>query len=203
MSGLKKQVERLLSDVTTRATSTLQPMADESMLYLFESLDKDSNGQISFEEFKGTSVQSWAAMHAIANSMPSVKDALHQVGGAFKKQVLPITPTYNSPISYWLYTWVYYLIVFQLLLGFIEHVRYWLGLRCLRKGRSNGSGFPSVVDLKTPPIHVSNQEAVPWHDTPQNTCYARFKVIFFVVTGLAPLRLIQGVAMFIFAVITL
>ena len=190
-------VSSLLSDVSSRASSSLQPLADESLQTLFSSLDTNSNGQISFEEFKGTSVQSWAAMHTIANHMPSVDDALRKVGAL--TQELPPLPSYDSPLSTIVFTWIYYLFLVQLVLGTIEHLRYWFGLRCLsRRGQ-----FPTDVDLDHPPTHVSNQEAVPWHDTPQNTCYARFKTILMVTSGLAPLRLIQGVILFVCGVVTL
>ena len=186
-------VSSLLSGVRSRASSSLQPLADDSIQELFQSLDQDANGQISFEEFKGTSVQSWAAMHTIATSMPSVNTVL--------SDHIPPLPAYDAPLSSWCYTWLYYLVVVQCVLAFVEHIRYWLGLRCLRT-QNPGSRF-TTVDLTSAPTHVSNQEAVPWHDTPSNTCYARFKVVLMVTSGLAPLRLVQGIALFIGAVVGL
>ena len=188
-------VSSLLSDVTASATASLQPLADEALLDLFQSLDQNKDGTISFEEFKGTSVSSWAALFAVSQSMPSVSDALQRVGAY---PLLPDFPPPNAPLSSWISTWLYCLFLFQIFLYVTEHIRFHLNLRCLpERGR-----FPKEP-LKVTPLHVSNQEAVPWHDTPQDTCYNRFKVIVMVGSGLAPLRLIQGVTLFLLAVICL
>ena len=90
------------------------------------------------------------------------------------------------------------MLLIQLLLAVIEHLRYFFNLRCLPK---RGRFHSSPLDC-TPP-HVTNSEAVPWHDTPQTTLYGRFKVVLMVCSGLAPLRLLQGLIFFSLGCISL
>jgi hypothetical protein len=151
-------------------------------------------------------------MHAVASSMPSVDDALRSVGSSLTENLHhfvlePIEKTrhlntYSS--AFW--TWIYLLLLFQLFLATVEHLRYWTSTRCLPlrkrwKATTRQSHQNYRQSLPIAVTHVSNHDAVPWHDTPQNTMYGRFKTILFFCSGLAPLRLFQCVFLFVVGVI--
>merc|ERR1719456_784989 len=108
-------VRSLLSDgmvasidaTTSKVMDRWQASSRRQLEELFNALDKDGDGNITLEEFKGTSAQSWAAMHTISTSLPTMNEAFRRAGETF----LPVSPPPDAPLYSWIFTWVYYLLL--------------------------------------------------------------------------------------------
>ena len=187
---------------TSAASAAWRRHHAASLSSLFSSLDRNQDGVISRDEFNTAPASSWAAMHTIAMSLPTVDEAFQHIGqGIFLAPYQRLT-TGGAPWYTWIAAWIYYLVLLQLVLAGVEHARYWLGARCLPKRKA----WPSAKE-KQPylsgtkrPRHVPNAEALCWYDTPQTTLYIRLKTAFMLLSGLCLLRIIQGCVVFVLAV---
>ena len=188
----------------TELQNTWQSSMDSSLSDLFGSMDSDGDGFISLAEFKSSSPQSWAALHAVSTSLPGVHDmfiSAHVFSSEMRNRLQGhFVPRMSQTWGQWFTVYLQLFFLFQVVMCVIEHARYWLGLRCLPK-HSRWPKNPNPE--KNPPELAPNAEAVSWYDTPIEGWYERSKTALFVASGFALLRFIQGCTFFVIGVLCL
>lgn len=148
----------------------------ESLAALFDDLDKNKDGMIARDEFKGATLGMMAALRAVDMQRPEVPDVHLPSPGRF---------------MWWIQTIFMCQLTFLTALFFFEHVRA-LVMR-------DHHHFDLKTDYKTAaPTKVDKAKALHY-TTPMST-YERVKMIFFVCTGLVFVRLLLAFVFFSMAV---
>eukprot|EP00760_Papus_ankaliazontas_P031581 PhM_4_TR5345/c2_g1_i1/m.32602/K13510/LPCAT1_2; lysophosphatidylcholine acyltransferase / lyso-PAF acetyltransferase len=159
-------------------SDNLQTRVDSALQDLFLELDKNGDGVITIDEFKGMTLGAWAAFRSF-NSWPETLESVAE----FRSNVETTWATWS-----WFTRYIVIMVLFQGFLFTVEQLWCILGLP------RSGFKYPTL-DLTAKPLRVEKSVALTY-DTPLQGWYEITKMIFFTCTGLMLVRFIQAALCF-------